>query len=116
MIYDRQTREIGRSRWTLSKKFKLALDSLLAFSYVPIRAISIIGLLDCLLSLSYAVYIVLQKLLFGANAGWSSLMVAIMFTSGVQMLTLGVIGEYLWRNFDESRKRPLYVLDEKHGL
>lgn len=116
VIYDRQTREIGRSRWTLSKKFKLALDSLLAFSYVPIRAISIIGLLDCLLSLSYAVYIVLQKLLFGANAGWSSLMVAIMFTSGVQMLTLGVIGEYLWRNFDESRKRPLYVLDEKHGL
>lgn len=114
--YTRQAREIGTSRWTFSKKFKLVIDSLLAFSYVPIRAISVIGLVDCVLSLGYAFYIILQKFIWGANAGWSSLMVAIMFTSGVQMLTLGIIGEYLWRNFDESRKRPLYVLDEKHGL
>jgi dolichol-phosphate mannosyltransferase len=114
--YTRQAREIGTSRWTFSKKFKLVIDSLLAFSYVPIRAISVIGLIDCIFSLGYAFYIIIQKLIWGANAGWSSLMVAIMFTSGVQMLTLGIIGEYLWRNFDESRKRPLYVLDEKHGL
>lgn len=114
--YTRQAREIGTSRWTFSKKFKLVIDSLLAFSYVPIRAISVIGLIDCIFSLGYAFYIILQKFVWGANAGWSSLMVAIMFTSGVQMLTLGIIGEYLWRNFDESRKRPLYVLDEKHGL
>ena len=114
--YTRQAREIGTSRWTFSKKFKLVIDSLLAFSYVPIRTISLVGLIDCVFSLMYAVYIIVQKLIFGANAGWSSLMVAIMFTSGVQMLTLGIIGEYLWRNFDESRKRPLYILDEKHGL
>lgn len=115
VTYTRQSREIGISRWTFSKKLKLALDSLLAFSYAPIRIISLIGLIDCILSLSYAFYVVSQKIIFGANAGWSSLMVAIMFTSGVQMLTLGIIGEYLWRNFDESRKRPLYILDEKHG-
>ncbi len=114
--YVRQAREIGKSSWTFSKKIKLVIDSLLAFSYVPIRAISLIGLIDCIISLSYASYIIIHKLFFGANLGWSSLMVAILFTSGVQMLTLGVIGEYLWRNFDESRKRPLYVLDEKHGL
>ena len=114
--YTRQAREIGTSRWTFSKKFKLVIDSLLAFSYAPIRAISVIGLIDCIFSLGYACCIIIQKLIWGANAGWSSLMVAIMFTSGVQMLTLGIIGEYLWRNFDESRKRPLYVLDEKHGL
>lgn len=114
--YTRQAREIGKSGWTFSKKFKLVIDSLLSFSYVPIRAISLIGLIDCIFSLSYAVYVVFQKFVFGASAGWSSLMVAIMFTSGVQMLTLGIIGEYLWRNFDASRKRPLYVLDEKHGL
>ena len=118
VYYTRQSREIGQSHWTFSKKFKLALDSLLAFSYVPIRTISLIGLLDCILSLTYAIYIIFQKIALGSSidAGWSSLMVAIMFTSGVQMLTLGIIGEYLWRNFDESRKRPLYVLDEKHGL
>lgn len=114
--YTRQAREIGTSRWTFSKKFKLVIDSLLAFSYVPIRTISFVGLIDCVFSLMYAIYIIMQKLIFGANSGWSSLMVAIMFTSGVQMLTLGIIGEYLWRNFDESRKRPLYILDEKHGL
>lgn len=116
IYYVRQSREIGKSGWTFSKKFKLILDSVLAFSYVPIRAISLVGLLDCIFSLIYAVYVIFQKLTFGANAGWSSLMVAIMFTSGVQMLTLGIIGEYLWRNFDASRKRPLYVLDEKQGL
>lgn len=116
VYYTRQSRSVGTSRWTLSKKIKLAMDSLLAFSYRPIQLISVIGVIDCILSLAYAVYIISQKLLFGANAGWPSLMVAIMFTSGVQMLTLGIIGEYLWRNFDESRRRPLYVLDEKHGL
>lgn len=116
VTYTREARTIGTSRWTFTKKLKLAIDSLLGFSYAPIRIISIIGLIDCILSLSYATYIILQKILVGANAGWSSLMVAILFTSGVQMLTLGIIGEYLWRNFDESRKRPLYVLDETHGL
>jgi glycosyltransferase involved in cell wall biosynthesis len=116
IYYTRQSRELGTSRWTLSKKIKLTLDSLLAFSYAPIRIISAVGIIDCIASLIYAVYIVCQKLIFGANAGWSSLMIAIMFSSGVQMLTLGIIGEYLWRNFDESRKRPLYVLEEKHGL
>ncbi len=116
VAYTRESRKIGKSSWTFAKKFKLALDSLLAFSYVPIRIISLVGLLDCIFSLIYATYVIFQKIAFGANAGWSSLMVAMMFTSGVQMLTLGIIGEYLWRNFDESRKRPLYVLDEKHGL
>lgn len=116
VYYTRQTREIGLSRWTFSKKIKLAIDSLLAFSYAPIKIISIVGLIDCILSLSYAIYVISQKIIFDAPAGWSSLMVAIMFTSGVQMLTLGIIGEYLWRNFDTSRKRPLYVLDEKQGL
>jgi dolichol-phosphate mannosyltransferase len=116
VCYTRQARQVGKSGWTFSKKLKLVIDSLLAFSYVPIRTISLIGLIDCILSLGYALYVVIQKLAFGANAGWSSLMVAIMFSSGVQMLTLGIIGEYLWRNFDESRKRPLYIIDEKHGL
>jgi len=115
VFYTRQTREIGISHWTFSKKCKLALDSILAFSYAPIRIISFIGLVSCICSLTYAIYIIIQKIMFGANAGWSSIMVAIMFTGGVQMLTLGIIGEYLWRNFDASRKRPLYILDEKSG-
>jgi polyisoprenyl-phosphate glycosyltransferase len=116
VYYTRQARNIGVSRWTFAKKLKLAKDSLFAFSYTPIQIIFIIGLIDCILSLTYAAYILGQKVLFGVDFGWSMLMAIIIFTSGVQMLTLGLIGEYLWRNFDESRKRPLYVLDETHGL
>jgi glycosyltransferase involved in cell wall biosynthesis len=116
VYYVRQARQVGESRYTLSKKVKLLLDSLLAFSYVPIRVISLIGVIDCLLSFTYALYIIIHKVMYGYSVGWSSLMVAIMFSSGVQMLTLGVIGEYLWRNFDESRKRPLYVLDQLQGI
>lgn len=118
VYYIRQAREIGKSGWTFSKKIKLVIDSLLAFSYVPIRIISLVGLADCFLSLIYVLYIIARKMIFGVPmvTGWSSLMIAIIFTSGIQMLTLGVIGEYLWRNFDESRKRPLYIIDEKHGI
>lgn len=116
IYYKRQSREIGRSSYTYKKKFKLFFDSILAFSYFPIRLISFIGLIDCILSFSYAIYIVFHKFITGASSGWSSIMVAIFFTSGVQMLMLGIIGEYLWRNFDEVRNRPLYVIDETHGI
>lgn len=114
IYYTRQAREIGNSSYTLKKKLKLFFDSILAFSYFPIRLISFIGMVDCILSLFYAVYIILHKVISGASSGWSSIMVAIFFTSGVQMLMLGVIGEYLWRSFDETRNRPLYVIDEIH--
>jgi dolichol-phosphate mannosyltransferase len=63
--------------------------------------------------MTYALYIVIQKLVFGANAGWPSLMIAIMFTSGLQMMILGVIGEYLWRAFEQTKNRPKYVINKK---
>lgn len=116
IYFDRPQREIGKSSWTFAKKFKMFIDLTLSFSYFPVRLISTVGLIDCILSLTYAFYVVIQKMFFGASSGWSSLMVAIMFTSGVQMLTLGVIGEYLWRNFDASRKRPIYLIDEMVGF
>ena len=116
ILFDRPKRKIGTSGWTFTKKLKIFIDCILSFSYFPIRLISAIGLIDCILSLSYATYVICQKIFLNVSAGWSSLMVAIMFSSGVQMLTLGIIGEYLWRNFDASRKRPIYLVDSVLGF
>ena len=91
--YVRRKREIGKSRWTLQKKVKLLIDSLLSFSYFPIRAISV-GT--------------------GEPAGWTALMVVILFVAAFQMIALGVIGEYVWRGLDAARNRPMYVVKQVH--
>ena len=111
--YTRRKREIGKSRWTLSKKIKLLVDSLLAFSFVPIRAISVLGLGLGVIALIYGLYVIALKIARPAEpAGWTTLMVVVLFVSAFQMIALGVIGEYVWRGLDASRKRPLYVVRE----
>ena len=111
--YIRRKREIGKSRWTLSKKIKLLVDSLLAFSFVPIRAISVLGLGLGLIALVYGLYVIALKIASPDEpAGWTTLMVVMLFVSAFQMIALGVIGEYVWRGLDAARKRPLYVVRE----
>ena len=117
--YVRCKREIGKSRWTLSKKIKLLIDSLLAFSFVPIRAISVLGLGLGLVAILYGLYVIALKITHpNEPAGWTTLMVVLLFVSAFQMVALGVIGEYVWRGLDAARQRPLYVvrqvLDNKH--
>lgn len=108
--YVRQARDIGKSRWTLQKRVKLLIDSLLAFSFFPVRAITVSGLVLGGVALLYALYILSAKL-FGAIPvrGWTALMVVVLFVSAFQMIALGIIGEYVWRTLDVARKRPLYV-------
>lgn len=109
--YVRRKREVGKSRWTLQKKVKLFIDSLLSFSYFPIRAISVIGLLLGLTALLYGLYVIGLKIFAPQGpAGWTTLMVVVLFISAFQMIALGVIGEYVWRGLDASRSRPLYVV------
>ena len=111
--YVRRKREIGKSRWTLSKKIKLLIDSLLAFSFVPIRAISVIGFGLGIVALLYGLYVIALKLLSPDEpAGWTTLMVVLLFVSAFQMIALGVIGEYVWRGLDAARNRPLYVVKQ----
>ena len=111
--YVRRKREIGKSRWTLKKKMKLFIDSILAFSFFPIRAISVLGLGLGLAAFGYGLYIIGLHL-FGSQKpeGWSALMVVLLFVSAFQMTALGVIGEYVWRSLDAARNRPLYVVKE----
>ncbi len=110
--YTRRKRRLGKSRWTLQKKLKLFVDSFIAFSYVPIRFLSVVGLLTSFLAVLYAGFQVAAKLIYGTPVpGFSTTVVLIALTSGVQMIMLGVLGEYLWRILDETRGRPMYVVD-----
>jgi polyisoprenyl-phosphate glycosyltransferase len=117
IYYVRKEREIGKSRWTLAKKIKLFIDSFLAFSYVPIRFMSLIGVIVSLLSFLFGGYLIINKIVNGVDVqGWTSLMVVFLFVAGIQMIMMGIIGEYLWRNMDESRRRPVFIIEEKVGF
>ncbi len=110
-------RERGKSKWTFGKKVKLAIDAFTSFSYFPIRLVSLIGIIISTLSFCYAAYIIVNTILYGTTIqGWPTLMTAILFLSGLQLLVTGMIGEYIWRNLDETRRRPLYIISETIGF
>lgn len=111
--YRREARQAGRSKWSMGKKVKLFIDSFVAFSFLPMRLISALGALVSVLGLLYAGLIVVRQLLYRvAVPGWSSLMVAVLLLSGLQLLMLGILSEYLWRALDASRNRPTYIVRE----
>jgi len=117
VYYTRQKRELGKSRWTLGKKVKYFIDALVSFTYVPMRLVSALGIALALAGFAWAVVVVLNRILANVPVqGWASLMTVVLVVSGVQLITLGIFGEYLWRNFDETRKRPSFVVDQLIGL
>lgn len=112
--YDRVARTQGSSKWTLSKKLKVFGDFFVAYSYKPIRSMMYLGFFTSVFGFLYAAYIAIESMFFHkAAAGWASIMVAVLILGGFQMIMLGVIGEYLWRTLDETRKRPRYIIEEK---
>jgi len=111
--YVRRARTKGTSRWTMAKKIKLFVDSFVAFSYAPIRIVSVTGLLFALSAFLYGSYVFVAWALRDIPVkGYAPIVVMLAFTAGVQMTMLGVLGEYLWRGLDETRRRPPYVIDE----
>lgn len=115
--YVRKAREIGESRWTLSKKIKYFMDSILAFSYAPIRMTIVGGSLIAFASFLLMLFLMIERLFMSVPIrGWTSIVCLILFTFGVQLIILGMIGEYLWRALDESRKRPAFIVDEHIGI
>jgi dolichol-phosphate mannosyltransferase len=115
--YRRAARHAGRSKWSLGQLVKTAIDTFVSFSYVPLRLISYLGLLVSLLSFAFGIYIIVDYLVAGTQLrGWPSLMAAILFLGGAQLITLGVLGEYLWRTSEEAKRRPLYLVREGIGL
>lgn len=113
IYFHRKDREVGKSRWTLSKKIKLAMDSMMSFSYFPIRFMSTVGVLFFVLSVIMAIEVIVEKIVIGTPIlGWASLMCVVLFSFGCMMLMLGILGEYVWRALDASRNRPPYLIDE----
>ena len=117
ITYTKEARLSGRSKWTLRKKLKLALDSFVSFSYAPIRLMSFFGTLFALTGFCYTSVIIFRAMVYGIPVqGWASLMCALLIVSGVQLIMLGVLGEYMWRTFDEARGRPRYIIEKKINL
>ncbi|NQX47272.1 glycosyltransferase family 2 protein [Paenibacillus tritici] len=113
IYYTRKKREIGKSRWTLAKKIKLIVDSLVSFSFVPIRFMSTVGALFFGFSFIWGILVFILKIFGGINVeGWTTLMIITLFSFGLIMLTFGILGEYIWRTMDAARKRPVYIIDE----
>jgi glycosyltransferase involved in cell wall biosynthesis len=111
--YRRRRREHGESRWNFWKRLKLFIDAILGFSIVPIRMISLIGVVVSLLSFAYGFVILFNTLSgHGAVPGFATIVALISFLLGMVIVMLGIIGEYLWRIFDETNKRPEAVIDE----
>ncbi len=111
VLYERQARNAGKSKYDFRRLLYLALDGLVSFSFVPLRMITVLGFGISGVSLGLAVFYTLKRLLVGLSPpGFASLMVANFFFAGVQLITLGVIGEYVGRIFIEVKQRPLYVV------
>ncbi|MDZ4345693.1 MAG: glycosyltransferase family 2 protein, partial [Candidatus Binatia bacterium] len=111
ITYDKQARLYGRSGWSFKKKIKLVIDSITSFTFLPIRLMSYIGLIVAVLGFIYAGMVIANAFAGRPPEGWSSLMIVVLIVGGIQMLMMGVLGEYLWRALDESRRRPRYLIE-----
>jgi len=115
--YTRRERAGGKSRWNFGKKLKYLIDSLLAFSYVPIRLMSAVGIIIGSAGFLYALVLIVMRLFQTFDVpGWTALMVVTLVLFGFLFLSLGIIGEYLWRTLDESRSRPVFIVEETVGI
>ena len=114
MVYfDRKDREKGKSRWTFAKKFKLVMDSMMSFSYVPIRFMTYIGVVFDLFAMILMISVLVEYFTKGVPIlGWASLLCVILLSAGLILSMLGVLGEYVWRTLDASRARPPFIIDE----
>jgi len=116
VTYRRQTRTIGQTKFNYWKLWTFALDGITSASTVPLRIWSYLGGIVALFALAYAIFIIIRTTLFGVGVpGYASLMTAVLFLGGLQLLSLGVLGEYVGRIMVEVKHRPLYVIREQIG-
>jgi len=116
ILYDRDERAAGETKWNYPKLINLAIDGVTSFTTAPLRISTVIGVLVSLFTFIYLVYLVIRTLFFGSDlSGYPSMMAVILFLGGVQLLSLGVIGEYVGKIFNETKHRPLYFVEEYHN-
>ena len=117
ITYTKEKRAAGTTKWTLKKKLTAFADAFVSFSYAPLRAMSYLGMLFSFLGFGYALFVVVLRLMTRTPVpGWSSLIVVVLVMGGVQMMMLGILGEYLWRTLEASRHRPIYFLEDSSEI
>ena len=116
VTYARKEREAGESKYTLTKMLKLAFDGITSFSVRPIRILAVVGVLTLLVAVVMAVYTLVRHFTGNTVSGWSSLMISIWFLGGLNLLALGVVGEYIGKIYSEVKQRPRYSVEETVGL
>lgn len=113
--YVRDPREAGETKWNYFKLLNLAIDGIVSFTTTPLRFSTILGMVVSLMAFIYIVVLIVRTLILGIDsAGYPSMMAVILFLGGVQLLSLGIIGEYIARIFNETKHRPLYFIEEYH--
>lgn len=117
VLYDREPRYSGQTKWNYWRLWNFAIDGIASFSLAPLRVWSYIGIVFALLSFLYGTFLFLRTLWYGIDVpGYASLMVAVLFLGGVQMVSLGILGEYLGRVYEEVKGRPLYLVRDTFGI
>ena len=114
--YTRLQRKIGTSKWTFSKKVKLAIDSLVSFSSFPIKMVITVGFITFAIAVVMLIVTLYQRLTgIITEEGYASLLIILLMGFGLVMLSIGIIGEYIWRIYDATRKRPPFIIDESYS-
>ncbi|NJO76181.1 MAG: glycosyltransferase family 2 protein, partial [Leptolyngbyaceae cyanobacterium RM1_406_9] len=117
IFYDRAERYRGRTKWNYWRLWNFAVDGITSFSSVPLKVWSYLGLVLSVFAFLYASFLIVRTLIWGVDVpGYASLMVVILFLGGVQLITLGIIGEYLGRVYEEVKRRPLYLVRDAYGF
>ena len=115
ILYQRDPRYAGETKWSYWKLWNFAIEGITSFSEAPLKLATYFGLFTALIAFIYGIWIILKTILYGDPvAGYPSLMVVVLFLGGVQLVTIGIIGEYLGRTFSESKQRPLYLINAYH--
>ena len=113
ITYVKEARQFGKSKWSIAKKITHAINTFVASTVLPIRYMTYLGFLTSALGFLYAVVVLVNYFFFSnPSPGWTSLMIVLLIMGGLQMIMLGVLGEYLWRTYEESRQRPRYIIEK----
>ena len=117
VLYDRHARFAGKTKWNYWRLWNFAIDGITSFSSAPLKVSSYLGLFIALMAFVYALFLVVRTAIYGIDMpGYASLMVVVLFLGGIQLITLGVIGEYLGRVYAETKGRPLYIVRDYYGV
>lgn len=112
ILYDRVERIAGDTKYPFKKMIKFALDGIFSFSIVPLKVASYVGLLSTLIAIVYSIYLIIHRLLGYGAPGFASIIISILFFGGIQLFSIGILGQYVGRIYEEVKKRPNYIVEK----